>query len=120
MQNQWGRSSSAGVYTLTVGGTVANGDKITVHGEEVTLDATSGASANAAAGAVRTALGSDTVYAVSGSGANIILTEKSGKYGSGMPDYSIESTAGTLTGVVTTAPAAIVPGTTVTLSKWVK
>lgn len=110
-------ASSAGVYTLTVGGTVANGDKITVHGEEVTLDATSGASANAAAGAVRTALGSDTVYAVSGSGANIILTEKSGKYGSGMPDYSIESTAGTLTGVVTTAPAAIVPGTTVTLSK---
>ena len=110
-------ASSAGVYTLTVGGTVASGDKITVHGKEVTLDATSGASANAAASAVRTALGSDTVYTVTGSGANIILTEKSGKYGSGMPEYSIESTAGTLTGAVTTAPAAIVPGTTVTLSK---
>ena len=110
-------AGAAGVYTFTVGGTVANGDKITIHGEEVTLDATSGASANAAASAVRTALGSDAVYAVSGSGANIILTEKSGKYGSGMPSYEIESTAGTLTGVVTTAPAAIVPGTTVTLSK---
>ena len=110
-------AGSAGVYTLTVGGTVANGDKITVHGEEVTLDATSGASANAAASAVRTALGSDAVYSVSGSGANIILTEKSGKYGSGIPAYSIESTAGTLTGVVTTAPGAVVPGTTVTLSK---
>lgn len=109
--------SSAGVYTLTVGGTVASGDKITVHGVTVTLDATSGASNNAAAGAVRTALGSDTVYTVSGSGANIILTEKSGKYGTGMPDYGIVSTAGTLTGAVTTAPGAIVPGTTVTLSK---
>ena len=110
-------AGAAGVYTITIGGTVANGDKITIHGETVTLDATSGASLNAAATAVRTALGSDTVYAVSGSGANIILTEKSGKYGSGMPAYSIESTAGTLTGVVTTAPTAIVPGTTVTLSK---
>lgn len=109
--------SSAGVYTLTVGGTVASGDKITVHGVTVTLDATSGASANAAAGAVRTALGSDTVYTVSGSGANIILTEKSGKYGTGMPDYGIVSTAGTISAAVTTAPGAIVPGTTVTLSK---
>ena len=110
-------AGAAGVYTFTVGGTVANGDKITIHGETVTLDATSGASANAAASAVRTALGSDSVYAVSGSGANIILTEKSGKYGSGLPAYEIESTAGTLTATVTTAPAAIVPGTTVTLSK---
>lgn len=110
-------ASSAGVYTITVGGTVANGDKITVHGEEVTLDADTAASTSTAAGAVRTALGSDEVYTVSGSGANIILTEKSGKYGSGMPAYSIESTAGTLTGAVTTAPTPIVPGTTVTLSK---
>ena len=110
-------AGAAGVYTFTVGGTVASGDKITIHGEEVTLDATSGASANAAAAAVRTALGSDTVYNVSGSGANIILTEKSGKYGSGLPAYEIESTAGTLTATVTTAPTAIVPGTTVTLSK---
>ena len=110
-------ASSAGVYTLTVGGTVADGDTITVHGEEVTLDSDTAASASTAAGAVRTALGSDEVYTVSGSGANIILTEKSGKYGSGMPAYSIESTAGTLTGVVTTAPTPIVPGTTVTLSK---
>ena len=110
-------ASSAGVYTLTVGGTLASGNKITVHGEEVTLDSDTAASPSAAAGAVRTALGSDEVYAVSGSGANIILTEKSGKYGSGMPDYSITSTAGTLTGAVTTAPAPIVPGTTITLSK---
>lgn len=110
-------ASAAGVYTFTVGGTVANGDEITIHGETVTLDATSGASANAAASAVRTALGSDSVYTVSGSGANIILTEKSGKYGTGIPDYSIDSTAGTLSVAVTTNPQPIIPGTTVTLSK---
>ena len=110
-------AGAAGVYKFTVGGTVASGDKITIHGETVTLNATSGASANAAAGAVRTALGSDSVYAVSGTGASIILTEKSGKYGSGLPSYEIESTAGTLTAAVTTAPTAIVPGSTVTLSK---
>lgn len=110
-------ASAAGVYTFTVGGTVANGDEITIHGVTVTLDATSGASANAAASAVRTALGSDTVYTVSGSGANIILTEKSGKYGTGIPAYSIDSTAGTLSVVITTNPQPIIPGTTVTLSK---
>ena len=110
--------SNAGVYTLTVGGTVASGNKITVHGTEVTLDGTSGASLNAAANAVRTALGSDDTYTVSGSGANIVLTEKSGHYGAGMPEYSIVSTAGTLTGVVTTrADLAVAPGSTITMTK---
>ena len=117
-QGTLGLVSNAGIYTLTVGGTVASGNKITVHGTEVTLDATSGASANAAASAVRTALGSDDTYSVSGSGANIILTEKSGHYGAGMPSYSIVSTAGTLTGVVTTAAdLAVAPGTTITMTK---
>ena len=110
-------ASAAGVYTITIGGTVANGDKITINGTTVTLDATSGASANAAATAVRTALGSDSTYSISGSGANVILTEKSGKYGSGMPSYSIESTLGTLTAAVTTNPQPIIPGTTITMTK---
>ena len=110
-------ASAAGVYTLTVGGTVASSDKITVDGTTVTLDATSGASANAAAGAVRTALGSNAKYTVSGSGANIILTEKSGKYGMGMPAYSIVSTAGTISAAVTTNPQPVIPGTTITMTK---
>ena len=109
---------NAGVYTLTVGGTVASGDKITVHGTEVTLNSSTGASANAAAAAVRTALANDTVYAVSGSNANIILTEKSGNYGAGMPSHSITSTAGTLTAATTTAAdLAVAPGTTITMTK---
>ena len=110
-------ASSAGVYTITIGGTVASGDKITIDGTEVTLDSTSGASANAAATAVRTALGSNANYTVSGSGANVILTEKSGKYGVGMPDYKITSTAGTLTAVVTTDPSPVGVGTSVTFTK---
>lgn len=98
-----------GVYKYVVGGTVAENDKITIHGTEVTLDSTSGASASAAAGAVRTALGSDTIYDVSGSGANVILTEKTGKEGTGAPAYSITSTAGTLTETITTPGVAAAP-----------
>ena len=110
-------ASAAGVYDFTIGGTVASGNKITIHGTTITLDATSGASANAAATAMRTALGSDDTYTVSGSGAHVILTEKSGCYGTGIPDYSITSTAGTLSVSITTNPQPIIPGTTVTLSK---
>lgn len=98
-----------GVYKYEVGGTVANGDKITINGTDTTLDATSGASPSAAAGAVRTALGSDTIYDVSGSGANVILTEKTGKEGTGAPAYSITSTAGTLTETITTPGVAAAP-----------
>lgn len=98
-----------GVYKYVVGGTVANGDKITINGTDTTLDATSGASPSAAAGAVRTALGSDTIYDVSGSGANVILTEKTGKEGTGAPAYSITSTAGTLTETITTPGVAAAP-----------
>lgn len=98
-----------GVYKYVVGGTVANGDKITINGTDTTLDATSGASASAAASAVRTALGSDTIYDVSGSGANVILTEKTGKEGTGAPAYSITSTAGTLTETITTPGVAAAP-----------
>ncbi len=110
---------TAGVYTIAVGGTVASGDVIVIDGTTVTLDATSGASLNAAASAIRTALGSNTKYTVSGSNANVVLTEKSGKYGTGAPAYSIVSTAGTLTLTVTTAPkfTTLTPGTAVTLSK---
>ena len=99
-------SAVKGEYKYVVGGTVASGDKITIHGVETTLDATSGASASAAAGAVRTALGSDTVYDVSGSGANVVLKEKTGKEGTGAPEYSITSTAGTLTETIVTAGKA--------------
>jgi len=76
-------SAVKGKWTVTIGGTVASGDKFTVHGTEVTLDATSGASTTAAATAIATALGSDTVYDVTRSSAVLTLTEKTGKEGKG-------------------------------------
>ena len=92
--------TTANAFTATVGGTVASGDKITVAGVEVTLDATSGASKNAAAGAVRTAVAADATasaaYTVTGSNANIILTQKEGHYNDAAPTASITSTAGTI------------------------
>lgn len=95
-----------GVYTVTVGGTVASGDKITVCGKTVTLDATSGASVTAAATAVVTALGTMDEYTITRSSGVITFTEKTGYYGTGAPTASIESTAGTVTVATTTAGVA--------------
>lgn len=111
---------TAGVYTLTVGGTVASGDVIIVDGTTITLDSTSGASVNAAAAAIRTALANNAHYSISSaSNAVVTLTEKSGNYGYGAPAYSIVSTAGTITPATTTAPknTTLPVGTALTLSK---
>lgn len=96
--------TTAGVYTVTVGGTVAEGDEITVAGKKTTLDSTSGASATAAATAVVTTLGTMAEYSITRSGAVITFTEKTGKYGTGAPSASIVSTAGTVTVATTTEP----------------
>ena len=102
-------SATAGVYTLTIGGTPASGDTVTVEGTTVTLDATSAASTNAAASAIKTALGSVTsitnVYTIGGSGAKVTFTEKSGYYGNGAPAVSKTGTV-TASIATTTAPIA--------------
>lgn len=95
-----------GVYTVTIGGTVASGDKITVAGVETTLDSTSDASATAAATAVAAAFSSNTTYTATSSAGVVTLTEKSGKEGSGTPTASIVSTSGTVTVATTTAGVA--------------
>jgi hypothetical protein len=102
-------ATAAGVYTITVGGTVAEGDNITVNGVTITLDSTSGASAAAAATALKTALEADAAfnasYGLSRSNGVLTATEKSGHYGEGIPTGSIASTAGTLAFAEGTAPA---------------
>lgn len=102
-------ATSAGVYTIAIGGTVASGDKITVNGVTVTLDSTSGADATAAATALKSALEADetfnATYGMTRSTSTLTVTEKSGHYGVGVPTGSITSTAGTLTIGTTTAPA---------------
>ncbi len=107
--------SSAGVYTVTVGGTLASGDKITVAGKTATLNSTSAASAGAAAGAVVTALGTMDEYTVTRSDGVITFTEKAGYYGTGAPDAEIESTAGTVEVDTTTAAGSYTAYTTYVL-----
>jgi len=113
--------TGAGVYTITVGGTVASGDKITVNGVTITLDSTSGASPTAAATALVTALTANgtfnATYSTSRSNAVITCTEKSGKYGSGSPEVAIISTAGTIVAATTTAPAVTLTYTTYILGQ---
>lgn len=94
-------SAVKGVYSVTLGGTVAAGDKVTIAGVTTTLDETSGASLEAAVTAIKAR--ATTNYTVSGSGAVLTFTEKTGKEGVGVPEASIISTAGTLT-VATQTP----------------
>ena len=96
------QSGTQGVYTLTLSGTFANGDKIKVDGTEVTLDSDTAASPTAAAAAVVTAMAANTNYTVTSSGAVITFTETAGHYGTGMPAWSITSTAGKGTAATTT------------------
>lgn len=96
----------AGVYTVTIGGTVATGDKITIAGVETTLDETSAATATTAATAIATAFGSNTTYTVTRSGAVLTFTEKSGKEGTAVPAVAIVSEAGTAVRVTTTPGVA--------------
>ncbi len=113
--------TGAGVYTITVGGTVASGDKITVNGVTITLDSTSGASPTAAATALVTALTANgtfnATYSTSRSNAVITCTEKSGKYGSGSPTAAIVSTAGQVAVATATAPATTLTYTTYILGQ---
>ena len=113
--------TGAGVYTITVSGTLASGDKITVNGVSITLDSTSGANPTAAATALVTALTANetfnATYSMSRSNGVITCTEKSGKYGSGSPTAAIVSTAGQVAVATATAPATTLTYTTYILGQ---
>ena len=89
--------TGAGVYTVTVSGTPAQGEKYSVDGAEFTVSTTE--TATAVATGLASALGSNTHYTVARDGAVLTLTEKSGQYGYGAP-------ATTATGVGTADPGA--------------
>lgn len=97
--------NGAGVYTVTIGGTVATGDKFVVDGAEFTVSSTE--TTTAVATGLASALGSNTHYSVSRDGAILTLTEKSGQYGYGVPVVSTTSTAGTITPATTTEPTGV-------------
>ena len=97
---------TAGVYTVTVGGSPVTGEKYTVAGAEFTVAGTQ--TATAVATGLASALADNATYSVSRDGAVLTLTEKSGKYGAGQPAVSAEGVGtavagGTLTVATTTA-----------------
>ena len=107
--------TGAGVYTVTIGGSPATGEKYAIDGAEFTVAATE--TAVAVATGLASALGSNTHYSVVRDGAVLTLTEKSGQYGYGAPvtkatGVGTNAPGGTMTVATTTAPAGAVEYTT--------
>ena len=107
--------TTAGVYTVTLTGTYAAGDRVTVAG--VTHTVVSGStSAAAIVTALASAFSDHPIYtAAAGSSgtANVLtLTEKSGKYGTGAPGVSVVSTNGKYAVATGTEPVVTVAYTT--------
>ena len=94
-------TGTAGVYSLKITGTWAQGDTITVAGDTATVGETT--TAAAVASAIETAMGSNATYTVSAINDTVTLTEKSGKYGTGAPTVTKSSTSGTYS-LTTTTP----------------
>ena len=107
--------SAAGVYTVTVDGTPAAGEKYAVDGAEITVSTED--TATKVATSLATALGSNAHYTVSRSGAVLTLTEKSGQYGYGAPatketGVGTNAPGCTQTVATTTAPVGVTQYTT--------
>lgn len=100
---------TAGVYTVTVGGSPATGEKYTVAGAEFTVAGTQ--TAVAVATGLASALADNATYSVSRDGAVLTLTEKTGKYGAGQPAVSAEGVGTSVPGgtiVAATTTAAVI------------
>lgn len=111
-------ASTAGVYTVTIGGSNASeGDKFVIDGDEYTVASADTKTPTGVATSLATALGSNTHYSVSRDGAVLTLTEKSGQYGYGQPVVSTTSTATTITAATGTAPTGYNAYTTYALGQ---
>ena len=96
---------TAGVYTLTIGGSWAENDTLKINDTTITI--TDAMTTNALiAAAVETAFASDTTYTVADDSNKVTFTEKSGKYATGAPTVTKTTTAGTASMVVTTPGVA--------------
>lgn len=96
---------TAGVYTLTIGGSWAENDTLKIGDTTITI--TDAMTTNALiAAAVETAFASDTTYTVADSDNKVTFTEKSGKYATGAPTVTKTSTSGTASMVTTTPGVA--------------
>ena len=95
---------TAGVYEVTLSGTWAADDTLTIDGVEYTVVSGS-TSASAIATAFAAAYDGDT-YTVTASSGKLTFTETTGNYGTGAPEVEVESTAGKTATV--TATVAVV------------
>mgnify|MGYP006988870218 CR=1 FL=1 len=105
---------TAGVYTVTLSGTYAANDTVTVAGTTHTVVSGS-TSASAIATALATALASNDYYTVSASGGVLTFTENSGYYGTGAPGATVVSTNGKIAVATSTAPVVNTTYTTFVL-----
>ena len=110
-------SGTAGVYTINIATALNEGAKITVNSVTYTVGESDTTASNQG-GALRSALNVSAItdyYAISGSGANAILTEKSGLYGQvGEPSFEVEKTSGSAT--ITETTPGVVPNNTIIVS----
>ena len=105
--------ATAGVYTVTLSGTWAADDVLTIAGVSHTVVSGS-TSASAIASAYATAYNGDE-YTVSASSGTLTFTEKSGHYGTGAPGVSATSNNGKTAVATTTAPVVNTTYTTFVL-----
>jgi len=111
-------ASTAGVYTVTIGGSNASeGDKFVIDGDEYTVASADTKTPTGVATSLATALGSNTHYTVTRDGAVLTLTERSGQYGYGQPVVSTTSEATTITAATGTAPTGYNAYTTYALGQ---
>ena len=95
---------TAGVYTVTLSGTWAAGDKLTIAGEEYTVVSGS-TSASAIATAFASAYDGDE-YTITANNGVLTCTENTGYYAIGAPGVSATTTSGK-TAVATTTAAVV-------------
>lgn len=94
--------TTAGVYEVTLSGTWAEDDVLTIDGVDYTVVSGS-TSASAIATAFASAYDGDT-YTVTASSGKLTFTETTGNYGSGAPIVAVESDAGKTATVTKTEP----------------
>ncbi len=93
--------TTAGVYEVTLSGTWAADDVLTIDGVEYTV-----VSGSTSASAIATAFAAaydGEAYTVEASSGKLTFTETTGHFGSGAPEVEVESTAGKTATVVKTA-----------------
>ena len=95
-------SGTQGIYTFTISTALVTGDKVTINGTEVTIDASTDDTPTKQINSIYTALGTMDEYTLSKSSGTLTFTEKSGYYGTGKPTIVVTKTAGS-TGVTAEA-----------------